>query len=255
MPDDETNQITKPLDTPPADAPPTTKSKRGGYRPGGGRPKGAKDKQQRLSPKLKASFAEAYKTKVEENAERLIDAAINAGTRGDSRMLLDMISRFVGPARSSLELSGPNGAPLQLQAMAAAALVGLSDAQLDALESFHAALQPASSGDRALPLPPLSPLSGELASPAGRAPFPTPPDVPSWDNVSPDSRSPMSRLTSVDTPADEEKGGSPASPPTTSPGTLGSGAQGAEQGQIGGESGSSGQNPGDMGVHAHDASD
>lgn len=231
---DSLDAITKEESNGDDDAPDTTPSRtgRGGPRPGGGRPKGAKDTQPRLSRANKRTFRERYETAVEKNARQLIDAAIKAGTRGDSRMLLDMVTRFVGPARTSLEISGPNGAPLQLQAMTAAALVSLTDAQLDALAAFHAQLQPAPSGDSALS--PLLLPPGQTLPPA-RAGSPTLADDHDTPGHTPDVLTPQTQPDSPDTHdterAEGENGGSPASPSTPSHRQAGSAQHDLEGGE------------------------
>lgn len=197
----------------------TPKRGRGGPRPGSGRPKGAKDKTKRLSQKYKATFAERYREQVEIHADKLIQAAITAGTRGDSRMLLDMVTRFVGPARTAVEVSGPNGAPLQLQAMTAAALVSLTDAQLDALSQLHQDLGLVASVDPGSSLPLSSPLL--LGRPSARQP-----DLHAQADTHTETQTQTETLTLTDTQTDadaerEENGGSSGSASTEPAGAAG----------------------------------
>jgi len=102
----------------------------------GGRPKGSRDKLPRV--RGKESFREMYDNEVAKNAGKIVKAAIRAATRGDSRALTDVLNRVLGQPKATLELSGPGGAPIAIQAATATALALMSTAELQALASFAA---------------------------------------------------------------------------------------------------------------------
>jgi len=74
-----------------------------------------------------------YDNEVQKNAPRIIRAAIRQATRGDSRALVDVLNRVLGPPSQRLEVTGPGGAPLALQAAAPVALALMSTEELRAL--------------------------------------------------------------------------------------------------------------------------
>jgi len=105
-----------------------------------GRPPGRRETQPRaprLDPKIRESFIEVYRRQVESNAQRLVRKSLQMALKGDSRMIIDIFDRYLGKAIQSIELSGPGGGPLRLQAMTAVALAQLDEGELRALEALN----------------------------------------------------------------------------------------------------------------------
>jgi len=127
----EHNQISTPINQ-------SAKPKNGGRRPGAGRPLGSKDKVPQVTKRRRASFREAWDNQLERHAPHIVAAYFRAGIRGDSRILLDLANRILGKPTESIELSGPGGAPIAIQAATATALALMSTAELQALASFAA---------------------------------------------------------------------------------------------------------------------
>lgn len=168
------------------------RSRRGGPRPGSGRPRGSRDRLPRVEQRRKASFRELYDTEVEKNAPKIIKAAIEAATRGDSRALVDCLNRVIGPPAQKMELSGPGGTPIALQAAAPIALAMMSTDELRALVSFHKRIGLPDVEGRAVESGPSPPLS--LPSPldiddsaAGGPPAPQAPGTDPDESAAPNS--------------------------------------------------------------------
>lgn len=94
----------------------------------------------RVAPVRKKSFHEAWDNELEKHGPAIVKAYFNAAKRGDSKILLDLGNRILGKPRESIELSGPGGAPIALQAAAPIALALMSSEELRALAGFQSRL-------------------------------------------------------------------------------------------------------------------
>lgn len=142
---------------------------------GRGRPKGSKDILPRIVAPRRRSFRELYDSEVEKHAPKLVKALIKAALRGDSRAQVDLANRVLGKPKETVELSGPGGAPLALQAAAPVALALMTTEELRALAALN----------RRLGVPDIeaAPIHRALAEHGDQAP--DPPDVPGDDGSSP----------------------------------------------------------------------
>jgi hypothetical protein len=113
---------------------------RGGARPGAGRPKGKRDSEPRFEPRTKRTFLEQFHEQIEGNADAIISAYLTACLAGDARVIVDLMNRLLGKPATAIELSGPGGHPVRLEAMTQAALAQLTSAELDALSALNAKL-------------------------------------------------------------------------------------------------------------------
>jgi len=116
---------------------PLPRSAHGGYRPGAGRKRGSPDRTPRESRPVREEFGSLYRRRMREESAAIVEAAVVASRSGDHRILLDTLARHMGRPVQSLEVSGPGGSPIRLQAMTAVVLAQMSDAELDALESLN----------------------------------------------------------------------------------------------------------------------
>ena len=89
------------------------------------------------------TFAQAFSEQLAKKQDKVIEALFTAAIAGDSRILVDLVNRVLGRPTQSIELSGPGGTPLRLQAVTQAALAQLSPSDLDALDRLQARLTPA----------------------------------------------------------------------------------------------------------------
>jgi hypothetical protein len=128
---------------------PLPRSRHGGWRPGAGRKRGAVDRVRREPRPVREAFGALYARRMQEESAAIVEAAVTASRSGDNRVLLDTLNRFLGRPVQAVEVSGPGGTPVRLQALAATALALMSTQELRALESFNdriAALGPAPGG-------------------------------------------------------------------------------------------------------------
>ena len=122
-------------------------SGRGGYREGAGRPVGVIETRprQRIPPPVRKGLAAEYKAQVvkdADGAQRVMRAWWKAIDSGDSRILKDTLDRVMGRPVTAIELSGPGGGPLLVQAASLVALSLASPEQLDALTAFSRLVAP-----------------------------------------------------------------------------------------------------------------
>ena len=104
----------------------------------GGRPKGSRDRVPRV--RGKATFRELYDNEVEKHAPKIVKAMIRSAIRGDSRAQTDLANRILGKPADQVQLSGPGGTPLVLQAAAPLALALMSTEELRALAGLQVKL-------------------------------------------------------------------------------------------------------------------
>lgn len=166
--------------------------KHGGRRPGAGRRRGSKDKIPRIPPDRKASFRERFEEAAVKNWDRVVDALVEAAARGDTRAGVEFFNRVLGPSTQKVELSGPGGTPIALQAAAPIALAMMSTDELRALVAFHKRIGLPDVEGRAVESGPTPPLS--LPSPldiddsaAGGPPAPQAPGTDPDDSAAPNS--------------------------------------------------------------------
>ena len=121
--------------------------RRGGARPGSGRPPGP-ERLPRIPTKIKEQFAVQYKREMRAFAGEFFAAYKRAIQAGDSKILIDAANRLMGRPVTSVELSGPGGQPIRMQAAAAVALALSDPVQMAALEAFSRIVAPdAGEGD------------------------------------------------------------------------------------------------------------
>jgi len=114
-----------------------TRPGRGGARRGAGRPRGVTDSHPRFPTEVKQSFAELYRTRIDAEAPAILNAVITSAKGRDSRIIVDLLNRLLGRPALALEISGPGGAPVRLQAMTAVVLAQLSEAEFEVIESLN----------------------------------------------------------------------------------------------------------------------
>jgi len=107
-----------------------------------GRPLGSKDKHRRIvrTAQERITFAQAYQAAQARYGARIVRKAFQMAMKGDSRMLVDALNRLMGMPRQSLEVSGPGGQPIRVQAMAGVVLAQLDEGELRGLEALNARL-------------------------------------------------------------------------------------------------------------------
>ena len=113
---------------------------RGGARPGAGRPRGRKDSEPRFEPRTKRSFLAQFHERIEGNADAIIGAYLTACLAGDARVIVDLMNRLLGKPATTVELSGPGGNAVRLEAVTQAALAQLTGDDLAALGTLNARL-------------------------------------------------------------------------------------------------------------------
>jgi len=96
----------------------------------------------RIPSAVKERFAEQYKREMRAFAGEYFKAYKKAIQSGDSKIIIDAGNRLMGRPVTSVELSGPGGQPIRLQAAAAVALALSDPAQLSALAAFSRLVAP-----------------------------------------------------------------------------------------------------------------
>lgn len=120
---------------------------RGGYREGAGRPPGVIETRprMRIPPDVKKGLAAEYKAQVvksPDGAARVMRAWWKAIDAGDPKIIKDTLDRVMGRPVTAIELSGPGGGPLRIQAASLVALSLAPPEQLAALEAFSRLVVP-----------------------------------------------------------------------------------------------------------------
>lgn len=105
------------------------KSGHGGARAGAGRKKGGRN--QATVERLAA--LRLFRQRVAENAEALFDAQLKIAIAGDNKAIDSLLDRAFGKPTQAIEMSGPDGEPLN----AGADLSALSKEDLLALRAIH----------------------------------------------------------------------------------------------------------------------
>jgi hypothetical protein len=87
------------------------------------------------------SFQEEFNAGLATNQSKVIAALFRNACAGDSKILIELTNRVLGRVPDRVELSGPGGAPIRLQALASVALSQLSSSELAALDALQSRLQ------------------------------------------------------------------------------------------------------------------